>query len=339
VQKVLCLLAVAMWFVPLTGTARAADHVVIAQSNESLIWAPLYIARKLGYFQDEGIDIDVVVVKSGPAALTAVNAGSAQMALGFPATPIEAVGKGFKLKIIAELSNQFIAELMMRKDVADKLRINDRTSIAQRIKALRGLTIATNGTGSANDYLLERIIRDAGLKPDVDVTITPIGGGSTILAAFDQHRIDGFVATPPTNAVAAHDHGATQLIDFAAGQYKPIAGIIYIGLVAQDSWLKANPQVAARTVKALSRALALMRSDPGKAKAAVQSFFTDTEPALFDAAWSSQLASFPKTARLNPADISITMNFIAAMSETPVHVDPAQVFTNDYVTLSEKLKN
>ncbi len=195
-RKTLCLLAVVMWFVPLTGMARAADHVVIAQSNESLIWAPLYIARKLGYFQDEGIDIDVVVVKSGPAALTAVNAGSAQMALGFPATPIEAVGKGFKLKIIAELSNQFIAELMLRKDVADKLRVSDRSPITQRIKALRGLTIATNGTGSANDYLLERIIRDAGLKPDVDVTITPIGGGPTILAAFDQHRIDGFVATP-----------------------------------------------------------------------------------------------------------------------------------------------
>ena len=188
-----------MWFVPLTGMARAADHVVIAQSNESLIWAPLYIARKLGYFQDEGIDIDVVVVKSGPAAVTAVNAGSAQMALGFPATPIEAVGKGFKLKIIAELSNQFIAELMLRKDVADKLRV---TAMVHRSPAgheggIRGLTIATDGTGRRpNDYLLERIIRDAGLKPDVDVTITPIGGGPTILAAFDQHRIDGFVATP-----------------------------------------------------------------------------------------------------------------------------------------------
>ncbi len=337
-RSLFALAAAALWLTAQTGIARAADHVVIAQSNDSLIWAPLYVARKLGYFKDAGIDLDVVIVKSGPAALTAVNSGSAQIAMGFPATPIQAIGKGFNVKIFAELSNQFIAELMLRKDVAQKLKITDRTPIGQRIKSLRGLTIATNGTGSANDYLLERIIADAGLKPDTDVTITPIGGGSTILAALDQKRIDGFVATPPSNAIAVHDYGAVQLIDFAAGEYRPIAGIIYIGLAAGDAWLKENPQVAARTIHALARALALMHSDPAKAKAAVQSFFPDTAPPEFDSTWASELASFPKTPRLNPSDIAITMAFVSAMSEQPVRVDSAQIFTNDYVNLAEKIK-
>ena len=318
-----------------TPQARAADTVVIAQSNESLIWAPIYVARKLGYFKDEGIDVDVAVVKSGPAALTAVTTGSAQVAVGFPVTPIKAIGQGLKVKIFAELSNQFIAELMLRKDVAQRLKIDETTPVEARIKALKGLTIAVNGTRSANDYLLRRILADVGLKADSDVTITPVGAGPTLLAALDQKRIDGFVTTPPTNVIAVQDHDAVQVIDFAAGEYKPVAGMIYIALAADEGWLAEHPQVAAGTVRALGRALALMREKPAEAKEAVRSFFPNADAAQFDASWNSQLASFPATPRLNDEDVRITLDFAAAMNaEAPRKA--SDIFTNDYVDMAAK---
>ena len=321
-----------------TSNAGAADHVIIAQSNDTLIWAPLYVARKLDFFKDEGIELEVTNVKSGPAALTAVTTGSAQVAMGFPATPIQAIGKGVNVKIFAELCNQFIAELMLRNDVAARLKLDPTSPIGQRLGSLKGLTIATNGTGSANDYLLRRIIGDAGLRPDGDVIITPIGAGATILAALDQRRIDGFVATPPINFIAMREHGSMQLVDFATGEYRPVAGIIYIGLAASDDWLKANPALAARIVRAVGRALALLHDDPAAAKAAVRSFFPSTDQALFDAGWESQLASFPKTPRLAPADIATTMDFAAVMLGRPVGIDASRIFTNDYVDLAERAK-
>lgn len=208
--------------------------------------------------------------------------------------------------------------------------------IEQRIKALKGLTIATNGTGSANDYLLKRIIADVGLKADADVTITPIGAGATILAALDQKRIDGFVATPPINFISMQGHGAMQLIDFAAGAYKPVAGMIYIALAAPDDWLKANPHLAARMVRAVGRALALMHDDPVAAKAAVRSFFPGIEQSLFDAGWNSQSHSFPRTPRLAAEDVATTMAFVALMNGQPLRLEASQVFTNEYVDLAER---
>ena len=328
---------VAACVIACTGAAEASDRVVIAQSDDTLIWAPLYIARKLDYFKDEGIDLQVAIVKSGPAALTAVTTGSAQIAMGFPATPIQAIGKGLDVKIFAELCNQFIAELMLRNDVAARLQLDAASPIEARLRGLKGLTIATNGTGSANDYLLRRMVRDAGLR-DGDVTITPIGAGATILAAVDQKRIDGFVATPPINFIATRDHASTQLIDFTTGEYRPVAGIIYVGLAASEDWLKANPALASRVVRAVARALALMHDDPAAAKAAVRTFFPGTDQALFDAGWESQLASFPKTPRLAPADIATTMDFAAIMLGRPVGIDASRIFTNDYVDLAEKPK-
>lgn len=339
VRRISALLAVVMLVgVTLRAGAAQPDRIVIAQSNDTLIWAPLYVARKLGYFQDEGINLDVAIVKSGPAALTAVTTGSAQIAMGFPATPIQAIGKGFDIRIFAELSNQFIAELMLRRDVADRLKITGQSPIEQRLSVLKGLTIATNGAGSANDYLLKRVITDAGMRPDVDVTITPIGAGATILAALDQKRVDGYVATPPSNFIALHDHATMQLIDFASGEYSPIAGIIYIALAAQGAWLKQNPQLAARVVRACGRALALMHDDPAAAKAATRSFFANTDQALFDASWDSQLASFPRTPRLTEADIAVTMAFAAQMNGQPLAIAADRIFTNEYVDLAEHAK-
>ncbi len=318
-----------------TDPVAAADHLVIAQSNDSLIWAPLYVARKMGYFADEGIDIDVVLVKSGPAALTAVTTGGAQIALGFPATPIQAIAKGFKLEVFAELSNQFIAELVLRGDVAERLHLNVNSPIETRIRALKGLTIATNGTGSANDYLLRRILQDNGLHAESDVTITPIGAGPAILAALDQHRIDGYVATPPSNTIAVRSHAAVQLIDFAAGEYRPIAGIIYIALAASKDWLTSHRPLAARCVHALARALTLMHDDPATAEAAVRSFFPNVEADLFDASWKSQLASFPTTPRLSHDDVVVTMSFASFMLKSQTIPDASAIFTNEYVDLLE----
>lgn len=334
----LSMLALGLGIVWSPHIATAADHLVIAQSNDTLIWAPLYVARKMGYFVDEGIDIEVAIVKSGPAALTAVTTGGAQIAMGFPATPIQAVAKGFKVKVFAELSNQFIAELMLRRDVAERLQVGENSPIEARIRALKGLTIATNGTGSANDYLLRRMIGDGSMRVESDVTISPIGAGAAILAALDQHRIDGYVATPPSNTIAVQGHGAMQLIDFAAGEYRPVSGMIYIGLAASDEWLVGHPQLAARTVRAVARALALMRNDPAAAKAAVRSFFPNTAPPLFDASWESQLTSFPATPRLSPGDIAVTMSFASIMLGSQTLPDASNVFTNEYVDLAERLK-
>ena len=43
-------------------------------------FAPLYHARAAGYFAEEGLDVEIVVI-AGPASLQAVMAGDAQFAL------------------------------------------------------------------------------------------------------------------------------------------------------------------------------------------------------------------------------------------------------------------
>ena len=326
--------ALAVGLLALPTASHALDRVVVTQSSNVLMWTPMYVARKLGYFKNEGIDLEVVVVKSGPDALAAVTSGSAQISMGFPATPIRATEKGHKVRIFAALTNQFIGELMLRGDVAKRLQITDATPMAERLQKLRGLTISTNGAGSAADYLLQSIVRGAGMKPDTDVTITPIAGDAPTLAAAELKRIDGFMTSPPTNEIARKRLGAHQLIDFTRGEYKPIDGILYVSLNAEDKWLEANPELAARVVRACGRALKLLRDNPGAAKEAVRSFFPEMEPEMFEAAWSSMLPSFPDSPRILPGSIRGIIDFMGTMDGKPVKVDQDNVYTNRIVDLA-----
>lgn len=318
--------------------AAAGNRVVVAQTNDVILWAPMYVAQKLGYFRDEGVDLEVIAVKSGPETVAALNSGSAQIAMGFPATPINAIVRGHKVRMFAALSDQFVAELVIQGDIASRFGLTDATPIDERIRRLKGLKLATNGSGSAADYLLQNVVKSVGLRPDADIAIVPVGDAQATLAAFQQKRIDGFMATPPANSIAVRTLRAHQLIDFAKGEFKPVDGMLYVALTANDTWLEANPEVAAGVVRALARALKLIRDDPAAAKAATRSFFTKMEADLFDSAWDGTVASFPTSPRMSREGIQGILAFMAVMAGKPIAVDPDKLYTNRFVDAAEHKK-
>jgi NitT/TauT family transport system substrate-binding protein len=315
---------------------EAADHVVVAQTDDIVLWAPMYVARRLGYFREEGVDLDVIAVKSGPETLAALNAGSAHVAMGFPATPINAITRGHKVKMFAALSNQFVTQLIIQGNAASRLGLTAATPVDERIRKLKGLKLATNGSGSAADYLLQNLVKSVGLKPDADISIVPVGDAQATLAAFQQKRIDGFIATPPSSNIAVQTLRGYQLIDFTSGEFKPVDGMLYVALTADEAWLNARPEVAGGMVRALAKALSLIRNNPGAAKAATRTYFTTMDPALFDAGWDGTVASFPASPRLSGEGVQGILAFMAVMSGKPILIDPQRLYTNRFVDIAER---
>jgi len=311
------------------AAADKTDKITVIQTSNVLLWAPMYIARERGYFRDEKIDAEVVIAKSGPEAMTAVLTGGATMSLGFPATPIRAAAKGNGVKMIGALTDQFLAQLLLRKDVADRLNLNASSPFKERVAALRGLTIATNGVGSAYDYLLRSMIKGAGMDPDRDVTLTPVGGGPEVLAALKMKRVDGIITAPPTDYYAQKEAQAFMLVDFAKGEYPKADGLLYVSVNATEQWLSANEDVAVRTLRALNRALKLIRDDPPAAKASVRTFFKAMSEESFDSAWQSNLASYSRDVVIKPKGVEAVLSVMAEGGEA---VSPPfdRFYTNKY---------
>ncbi|MGY2857520.1 ABC-type nitrate/sulfonate/bicarbonate transport system substrate-binding protein [Pseudomonas tolaasii] len=158
----------------------------------------------------------------------------------------------------------------------------------------------------------------------------PVGGAPNMLAAFSQGSINGFSLSPPTITTAAQQGGFV-LMDLAKGEYKPLDGFLFTAMIAREDWLSANKATAEKLVRALWKAEHLIATEPQKARESVRPYFAHTDNAIFDAAWTASLPSYPATPRVERDGVEKNISFMNAVENDPVSIDPQQVYTNAIV--------
>ena len=84
-KKILATLGAAVFaLLPLTACGGDSDGTVTLKVNEvthSVFYAPMYLADSLGYFEEEGLKIDLSVGQGADKSMTALISGSADIAL------------------------------------------------------------------------------------------------------------------------------------------------------------------------------------------------------------------------------------------------------------------
>lgn len=326
--------ATAFASVLLCGFATQATEltkVKLAFPSEGFLYVPIYVAQKLGYFAEEGLDIEVIVFqKGGSAALTAVLGRDADAYVGLPAVAIRARTKGQNVQAFASVQTQFGSTVVIDAASAKNAGVSAASPLTARAQALKGLKIGVTGPGSTTDMLVRYLAKDAGLSPDKDLTIMPIGGAPNMLAAFSQGSINGFSLSPPT-ITTAEQQGGFVLMDLAKGEYPPLNGFLFTAMIAREDWLASNTDTARKMVKALWRAEQLIATDPDKAREAVRPYFAHTAAPIFDSAWTASLPSYPATPRVELSGVQKNISFMNAVEAEPVSLDPHTVFTNAIV--------
>lgn len=311
--------------------AKAQDKVRFAFGSESMIFLPWYIAETKGYFKKHGIEPELIVLKGGPLAMSATIAGNADILGSGVELNIAALEKGKRVVAIAALVTQLTQRIVVQGEIAQQLGITDSTPIEQRLKALKGLRIAITGPGSSTDRFTRYLVQSGGYNPDRDVTIMPLGEAQSMLAAFQQKRIDAFFISSPTTDRAILQMKGVALVDLAKGEFEPLRDFLYNVLSATPEWLAKNEDKTVRVIRALAEGLALIHADPQEAKTAGRRFFPKYEERIFDAAFASALPSFPKTPLIARRGLEKNYVFIKASENRDVTVPMDDLFSNVYV--------
>jgi len=103
----------------LTAGAAEAQVKVKVASSQTLGEAPFYVAIEKGHFTAEGLDVELVPVRAGPEALSAVAAGEVDVATTIPDPALyNAFQQRIPLRVVAGASNT-IATLIARKELVD----------------------------------------------------------------------------------------------------------------------------------------------------------------------------------------------------------------------------
>lgn len=309
--------------------AQARHDVTQVVATVSFAFLPVYVAQHMGYFQAEGVDLKTVTASSAQAGLAAVAKGSAAYYLSTPVAGARSAAQGASMLNCGALMTQNPTNIVVSAEVAKKFKIDDASTLplARKVEMLKGLRLAAHTPGSSPDLALRYLARQSGLDPERDMQVLPIVQNA-ILAAMENNRIDGFAYSSPLADQAIVKYGAKRLISMAAGEYTPLAGQLSITMVCNKDWVEKQTEAAAATIRAVWRAMRLMKSDPAQARAAARKAFASMEDKVFDAAFETNLKAFPDAPRITAKQMGQALAFHTATGGTPINAPLEATFTN-----------
>lgn len=143
-------------------TEEGLEKLVLNEVVHSVFYAPQYVAMELGFFEEEGIDLQVDVGNGADKSMTAVISGNADVALcgTEAAVYIHAEGREDVPVVFAQLTQRAGNFLVGRQEEADF-----------EWKDLIGQTIIGGREGGMPEMVLEYILKENGIDPEKDLTI------------------------------------------------------------------------------------------------------------------------------------------------------------------------
>lgn len=234
--------------------AQAPRKVKLTMPVASLTTMTVYLAQAKGYFAEEGLDVQVTVTGGGGPDIKALLAGEADFTHTAGDQVILPWQEGGRLVIVATILRRSIINWVMHKDVAQARGITESTPFADKLKALRGLTVGATQPGSLTANLAAYTLRKAGLVPQQDAKIIPVGAGPTWLAALEHKKVDVALMSPPLPDTAIARGFAIMLIDNTRGEDPSLAEFLMQTLVTRPDVIQKDPELVRKMARALVRA-------------------------------------------------------------------------------------
>ena len=235
-RTLVCLLTVSACF-----TRAESRTVNVAVPTLSMVVIAFTAAKEKGYYQDEGLDVNLVVMRDtlGISALIGGNADFASMS-----------GAGFTA-ILGGVPLRFAFSSFFRPMfwLYAKPEIHD-------IKALRGKRVGVTGLGSGPDNLLRETLKRNGLEGGRDVTILALGLPATLAAALRAGAVDAGTISPPFN-FAVRDAGFRELVSFLKEDFVELQGSI----LAHERILQSDPGLVEKFVRGTMKGLRYAREN------------------------------------------------------------------------------
>jgi len=138
------------------------------------------IGKEKGFHQADGLDVEFVVLPGDTDVMKAIVAGATETVEITPASPLVAIEKGAKLKIVASFMPGLNYVLYSKKDIKD-------------LKDLYGRTVAVTAPNSFPELLLRSAMQRQGLDP-TKVHLVQAGGDPDRVKALLAGKVDAAVA-------------------------------------------------------------------------------------------------------------------------------------------------
>ena len=308
--------------------ALEKQKVSIAVGGKNLLYyLPLTIAEQMGYFKDEGLQVEISDFAGGAKALQALVGGSADVVSGAYEHTINMQAKG---QVITVFVLQARAPQIVF-GVSTKTMPNYKS-----IADLKGKKIGVTAPGSSTNMMASFVLAKGGLKP-TDVSFIGVGTSAGALSALRSGQIDAISNLDPVITMLQQKNeiriiaDARTLKDTAAvfGGPMPAAS-----LYTTDVFLKKYPNTSQALANAMVRALKwIQKAGPGDIVKVVPESFQLGDRALYLEAFKNVREAISLDGTIPEGGPAIALKALQAYEPELAgkSIDLSKTYTNELV--------
>ncbi|MBO9647630.1 MAG: ABC transporter substrate-binding protein [Variovorax sp.] len=313
--------------------AQAAEPITIMVGGiNKIIYLPAKLADSLGYFKDEGLNVEL---QSQPAGVDAENqliAGAVQGVVGFYDHTIDLQSKGKEIEAIAVFCK-----------VPGEVELVS-TKAAPTFKTMadaKGKTLGVTGLGSSTEFLTRYLADRQGVATK-DYSLLPVGAGNTFVAAMKQDRIQAGMTTEPTVSEMLKTGDAKVLVDLRTEKDTAAAlGGLYpaASFYVQNAWAESHKEQAAKLAHAFARTMEYIHTHSAEEIAEkMPRDYYGSDKALYVQALAASLPMFTADAKMPAGGPETVLKVLATYKPLikSKNIDLSKTYTNAYLAASAK---
>lgn len=223
------------FFAALPVSAQTPRKIVIGVSNpDNVTFFPLYFAKEAGYFREQGLEPQFIVMNSD-LAVKALITGDVDYAAS-TASVAKAAALGFPVKIIVSFFNGTDFSLVSKPEI--------------KVPGdLKNKIVAVSRFGSAADFDAREALTHLGLDPAKDVKIIAVGAGPNRLISLLTGKVDAAIINV-AESIRAQEQGMRVLISTGKFNRQTLTG-----LGTATNKIAQNRDEVRRVLRAVTRAI------------------------------------------------------------------------------------
>lgn len=298
----------------------------VSEVTRSVFYAPQYVAIANGYFEEEGIEIDLTTGQGADNVMTAVLSNQVDIGFAGPEASIYVYNEGKEdyTQVFAQLTKTDGSFLVSSKDIKDF-----------KWENLKGKTVIPGRKGGVPYMTLLYVLRKNGINPEKDLVLDDSIDFDLMASAFSTGEADFVTLFEPT---------ATQIELAGKGYIVASVGeeageVPYTAYFAKKSYIENNKDIIQKFTNAIYKGQQYVESHTSQEIAeAIKSFFPDTDVNLLKEAVDSyrKIEAWNKTPYMTEKSFDLLQKIMQDAGELEKKAVYKDVVNN---TFSEKIIN
>ena len=295
-----------VWVIPCGAQSPKLENIRVSFASFGVIYYPHFIAKELGFYQEEGLNIEIIAMPGG-LATQALVAGDLQFSTS-SGSSLTASLRGIKLKVVYVNLDRPLYRLWSWRDEIRK------------VADLRGRGIGVASRGDTMEGAANLLLRKHGMDPARDVIWIALGTGGRLTSLLTRNVDSVVLGFSDSYLLQTRRHPVHEIANIG----KEIK-MLYTGLATTEELLVKRPDLVRRFLRATVKGREYLKRYKSQALVLGKKYDrspVDVGSADYDATMEMMTADGTEDLETQKSDIDIGRRALGIQKE----VAPQEVF-------------